>query len=121
MNLSEFEIAEYRENKEEAKLMEKEQLEKKFYCNLKSIDLSKNTWNQLQSIPDIEKQTKPVYPECVNFFASSEFEVVDLSFPDAIVDVKTKHKHYQVLQRCFENPFGQVKIHTLNLNRCFIN
>lgn len=94
MNLSEFEIAEYRENKEEAKLMEKEQLEKKFYCNLKSIDLSKNTWNQLQSIPDIEKQTKPVYPECVNFFASSEFEVVDLSFPDAIVDVKTKHKHY---------------------------
>lgn len=47
MNLSEFEIAEYRENKEEAKLMEKEQLEKKFYCNLKSIDLSKNTWNQL--------------------------------------------------------------------------
>ena len=74
--------------------MEKEKLEKKFYCNLKSIDISKISWNQMNSITDIEKATKPVYPECVNFFASSSFDFIDLSFPDSIVDPKVKHKHY---------------------------
>ena len=43
--MSEKEIAEYRENWEEAKSMEKEQLEKRFYCNLKNVDLANNSWN----------------------------------------------------------------------------
>lgn len=46
MNLSEQEIATWREQHDEAKLMEKEQLEKKFYCKIKSINLAKTMWIQ---------------------------------------------------------------------------
>jgi hypothetical protein len=77
--------------------MEKEQLEKKFYCGLKVLDISLNTYNQFESIQDIEKLKNPVYPDVVNFFASSKFDLIDMSFPDAITDMKTKAKHFHVL------------------------
>ena len=66
--------------------MEKEQLEKKYYCNIKSLNMAKNMWSQQQQIVDLEKHKNPVYPECVNFFASSKFEIIDFSNPMIVID-----------------------------------
>ena len=92
-----------------ARNMEKEDLEKKLYCNIKQLDLERCDLTFYGSIADIEKSINPKWPQLVKLFAN---QITSFNMAKANV---TGKKSMELICKCINNPIEKTKVNRLNL------